>query len=948
MSRRPAFSASPRSRRAGGRVALLIAARSLVWFLLIATITSALTGCSGCYEDPQAAKKREEEEEKKKKTKGKQKDLPNFEVNKLVTFPHDPEDTQNHVKPGHWVTLSQHARANHSDYRGELELTTVDKDSEPFDVDRTPYQVVSSRPANLVKGQSRFFEMTAYVPTAARADIQRGGRKKVYFQSRLLAARSGSPLVDSPREGTNEMKEYENYLLVLARDPRTYLFLKTIDSTRLPTNDFDVQALTHYRVILPKVEDRVPLPENPLTWTTIAYIIWDEVNPKLLSPDQERALLDWLHWGGQLILSGPDTLDLLKGSFLEPYLAARSGETNELDEASFRELNEFWSLADKKQDPRRIKFVPGQPVIGSKWQRHEEARDVPGTGGLVVERRLGAGRVVQTSFSLDDRPLLQWKSYDGFFNGAILRRPARDFEPLKEIENGEAKPLWVMPDDPFGPDSQVADGRVMKFAPTEPRVNSTLRYFSRDIGYRNTSVERSVKLDLDKLTSAAGTGEAPLVPRNPATANSSPATAESNAEEADRSRTSRDDDADDGLLQPAAALAARPDARDARFGGYSASNLSGVAGWNDFSGAAHDVRLAIQEAAGIKIPSGQFVLKMIGIYLVVLVPLNWLVFWLMGKVEWAWVATPVIAIVGAVTVIQQAQLDIGFLRSRRELAILEAQGDYDRAHLTRYSLLYTYLGTAYDAALADPNALAQPFAKNPTYVRGVYDRPRIVQFRRDAELSLRNFFVPSYSSEMVHIEQMLPLGGAFRLEGDGPDDWELHNGTSLTLHGAGVVYCPEDGPPGQVRMAWIGDVKPGIRTPLRFVGERTQWDQERLFAQWDESPITGPASTRQQGELRLTGLMTLASQKLLLFPGDARLVGWTDEELAGVEFSPTAAQTTTRTVVLAHLRRGKLPTVLRDLNVRTDFKSPTATEDEPMPDPNAKVELPSATLPKPQ
>ena len=34
---------------------------------------------------------------------------------------------------------------------------------------------------------------------------------------------------------------------------------------------------------------------------------------------------------------------------------------------------------------------------------------------------------------------------------------------------------------------------------------------------------------------------------------------------------------------------------------------------------------------------------MLAIYLLVLVPLNWLVFWLIGKVEWAWIAAPLIA-----------------------------------------------------------------------------------------------------------------------------------------------------------------------------------------------------------------------------------------------------------------------------------------------------------------
>ena len=73
------------------------------------------------------------------------------------------------------------------------------------------------------------------------------------------------------------------------------------------------------------VQKSIPLSDNPLTWTSIAYILWDEVDPQLFTPEQERALVDWLHWGGQLIISGPDSLDSLKDSFLAPYLPADSG-----------------------------------------------------------------------------------------------------------------------------------------------------------------------------------------------------------------------------------------------------------------------------------------------------------------------------------------------------------------------------------------------------------------------------------------------------------------------------------------------------------------------------------------------------------------------------------------------------------------------------------------------
>ena len=63
---------------------------------------------------------------------------------------------------------------------------------------------------------------------------------------------------------------------------------------------------------------------------------------------------------------------------------------------------------------------------------------------------------------------------------------------------------------------------------------------------------------------------------------------------------------------------------------------------------AIEISVATHGCAGISIPSRKFVVYVLSVCLVVLVPINWLVFRLMGRVEWAWVAAPIIAIVGAV------------------------------------------------------------------------------------------------------------------------------------------------------------------------------------------------------------------------------------------------------------------------------------------------------------
>ena len=89
-----------------------------------------------------------------------------------------------------------------------------------------------------------------------------------------------------------------------------------------------------------------------------------------------------------------------------------------------------------------------------------------------------------------------------------------------------------------------------------------------------------------------------------------------------------------------------------------------MAAWNDFNPVAKAARQSLQQAAGIKVLNRMFVVWIVAGYVLVLAPVNWCVFRLLGRVEWAWAAAPLIAVICTVVVIHMAQLDIGFVRAR--------------------------------------------------------------------------------------------------------------------------------------------------------------------------------------------------------------------------------------------------------------------------------------------
>jgi hypothetical protein len=870
--------------------------RAGFWLMVCACLcTLALPGCSGCRKTNQAAKKKAEEEEAEKKKKKKQ-ELPPYEVTQLTSYPDDPDQVQNFVKPGHWVTMTEQMRANQFDFQADFELAATDRDGQPFLVENTDFHLRLSRPISLPKGQIRTLELTTYVPRVPRTNASGAAAgpteaKRVWFEGKLRAARGGKQVSES-REATTEMLDHEYFLVVLAKEPNNYRFLKVLDSIAPPAHGEDGGRKYHYRVIIPVSSEFVPIPSHPLTWTSIAYMVWDDIDPNSLSTEQQQALLDWIHWGGQLVVSGPGSLDTLKASFLAPFLPAESSGGRDLGADELKELDEKWSLPSVKmpQESRRIELKGKRPLLGVTLVPRPEAQVVPGTGGLVYERRVGGGRIVVSALPLGDESIRNWKSFDNFLNGCLLRRPGRDFRSLADINDDNAQPEWV------GFDRGLA---------ADPRLMTGIRYFTRDIG-------SFMKVDGDSDSNAGDTADA-AEPRNPV---SSPVPTPQPGFDLRLNSSRTDQRRRDTFGQ----LGIYSDLGDYRFGGTATDRLSGVGGWNDGSGVSLAVLDTIKEAAGITIPEARFVLKMMAVYLALLVPVNWTVFRLMGRVEWAWIAVPILAIGGAVMVIRMAQLDIGFVRSRREVSVMEIQGGYDRAHLTRYALLYSSLSTEYDVTFADPSAVAQPFSKGSAPQAGMYASSRSVSFRRDDQVRLRDFLVNSNSTELLHSEQMQPLNGPLELVGDEEKGWELHNHGDLSLNDVGLVRRrPEQG----YEAAWLGTVAPRTKMPVKFTRTSFAWVSE-----WDQSKVLGQGAERAEGEMNLSRFAELAVKKMQLQPGGVRLVGWTDEELAGVAFKPAAAQNSTRTIVVAHLLRGELPPIAGDVNVRTDFFAPKPLENE--------------------
>src|SRR4051812_1616344 len=262
-----------------------IAAMALLLLMFGTIAFGALRGC--LFSDTQESA--EQIEKKKKEDKEKKEDKAEFVLKPPVVLPSEPDVPLPPAKPGHWATASQLMRANYRDFVGDSRLSITDAQRHPYPVPSTSYQVRSSRPVLLTKGRYKATQTTFYIPQVAKTV-----NIALDLTERTLG--SGPPQSYTPITPT---PSYQYHLVVLAKTPARYSFIKTLDSVKVPFNGLnetdDSEDTLHYRVVELGAKDAGSLPDNPLTWTSIAYMVWDDIDPGEPFPtDQKNALVDWL------------------------------------------------------------------------------------------------------------------------------------------------------------------------------------------------------------------------------------------------------------------------------------------------------------------------------------------------------------------------------------------------------------------------------------------------------------------------------------------------------------------------------------------------------------------------------------------------------------------------------------------------------------------------------
>jgi hypothetical protein len=646
------------------------------------------------------------------------------------------------------------------------------------------------------------------------------------------------------------MPSYQYHLVVLARRPRTYGYLTSLTAVRPPGDAIGpAGAGADYRVAILQPSRRILLPMVAERWTSISHILWDDLPPTSLTPAQQRAMLDWLHFGGRLIVSGPGSLDSLRGSFLEPLMPARSTGTRPLATDDLTVLRRWRRAAE----PQTLAVSKPISAVGLELSDPVRCRFIPGLGRLFAECRVGRGRVIVSALPLNDRRLANWPGWDDVVNACLLGRPPRRFvvgELGKTVAQWADRHRWPIYHD--------------------ARLNSGLRYFARDAGVAFEDYATDMVHDQQLLAQT----QAPVVGFVP------------------------DWDAPEDLVDPLAEPSA-----------------GGVAAWRDSAAVPDAAREALRQAAGVDVPPPRFVAWTVVGYMVVLVPVNWLVFRVLGRLEWAWLAAPLVALGCAAVVVHVARLNLGFVRSRSEVAVIELQAGsasaasaYPRAHVTRYMAMFSSLATHYEFTFDQPGGAVLPMAMESAdaAARRVDRRPRSDAAARPLRLTpgarptIGGFSVTSSATGMVHAEQVLDLGGSLSLIRDPDGRMSVVNGTPLELIGVGVIAKQSD---IHATCAWIGQLPPGARCRLSVERRSVSTIRDDFWRAERREDLDHHAADPRTA-LLLPRLCALAQSPADMEVGETRLVGLTETPLGGLTIDPAAAQRHTAGLVVAHLEFG--------------------------------------------
>ncbi|MFM1801094.1 MAG: hypothetical protein RJA81_446, partial [Planctomycetota bacterium] len=765
-----------------------------------------------------------------------------------------PFDVLPYYKPNHWMYMTIEARSSREDFRGEIQ-------TQPLQLFGSQHELTYERNVYLERNTPTRMSFPLFVPPRYMETRQ----SKVFDLDlyRELALRP----TEIWKSNVRVMEPHQMAVLVLSRDPSMYTnwtkLMAGIPSS-INRDSLSFERGRYFRFVLPENPEKPLLAPSFLFWTNISHVIWDGLDPNLIDVDQMRAMVDWIHWGGQLtIIGGADSrIGLLRESVLAQYIPADLGGSNRsLKTEDLKTLAESYrppyrptdSMSEEEQGllteeqktlrairqelkpgPQSLYYdrpvpivTPAQTGIFLTGLKPDAAATVIPFGDdqetpLAVEWRVGRGRVTVLAMNPTEPSLTRWRGMDTLVRRVILRRPEETAPPPRSLQNStDRAPLLNGPD------------------------LTWLRIAARDVGGPYIIAPELRNQSFNPLTGTSIDLGENVYPKEEVTT------------------------------------------------------------WTDSAIIPVMAREQLELASGITIPPLSFVAKSLIVFLVLIVPVNWLVFRGLNRKELAWVFIPILSVVTAVMIERLAAYDLGFTRGRDEIAVLELQKDYPRGHLSRFGAMAATGRDQFEISFPrDLNAVCLPLA----YSASRAAETETSAFQYTPMPRLKDFQVQPRSISYYRSEQMINLPGPIRMVEKDDVLW-IENQTRLNLHDV-VVIDPD-----------------GNRYSMGELGAETSRAVDEPSANADSQAAV--SRTEKLGRLNPSRFLDVLADNPFRTPADEngwRLVGWSDVMIEGVDVQPVPDRVRGFTLVLVHLSSGTTPDPSLPLFDRTIARSANPTE----------------------
>ena len=794
----------------------------LAWLLSLMLLVA---GCKGCTKDPQEQAK---EDQQKKKMR--------LVSDELRTLPYSKEIVGNSVKPGHWYQTRQKVKANFNDETLTASLYEVDREQQPLSLWSMGLPIQFERDVTIAKGQEKSIEMKVLQtqPAATKRDSGQGvaGKPSVSIFMRYAQRGLGAPIVDETFI-TRILEDYQYDMLVLSRNVSNHIFWRGLDCIVWPLYEPDMRFKVNPHRIIDIAEEEMAqaIPSELMTMTSISHMVINDVALNILPQNQQDAILDWLHFGGTIIINGPEAIAGIETSFLRDYAPLQKTSTGQLSQEQIDSLNnpDAWCLriADKPASESTVPLKPDGPISILTGQLGPESSWIPELEGLVSERLVGQGRIVMTSFPMNHSSLINWPSYSSLIHNAILRKPSRDvrFDPERKE---------------FSMYYQRSKGALEQ----DMRLNTRLRLWARDL---ETSVSKERKApslrieDLPKKSIAFGA-------------------------------------------------------------------------WNEQSLMTNVAANYLKNLSGVTVPNLQTIIKWLLAYLAVLVPINWLVFRLIGRLELAWLAAPLIAIAGVFVIAKAVELDVGFSRSQTSIQLIEVHPDYPRAVLSSYHALYSSLTTNYKVVYPEGQGVITPMPQHRQ--RSIMSGNNLLPYRiADQDGSgFQSFPVLSNTIGMVQSEEVVSLDGKLSWSIDEKSKaFEVVNDSVASIQNVILLGLTQQ---GDLLLGKVGTIQSGggkLQGNLQEVNFPDMAQVIDNYFKGDESPSLSAREDQDRQELEWALRSIISNYPLQT--GEWIAVGQTNSNLSNLQITPQTQQNRSSTLVLMHAKAAALGPIEHDLRL---------------------------------